>query len=454
MNKHIKTAAIAAMALGALSASAQSRSAYFLDNYAYGYQLNPSKGFAHNGYFAFPALGSLNVGVSGNVGVDNFVFPLQNGKTGLFLNPEISADKFLGGLKNNCRLGIDLRETILAFGFKGLGGFNNVSISAVANAQVRVPKDLFAFCKEGITNRTYEIGRIGVHADAYAEIALNHSHDLSKVLPGLRIGGTFKFMMGVGNADAQLQRADLELLPNAWRAVTNGYIRCNVAGLRYTTDTNDVGREYIDGVEMDNFSPINGYGIAFDLGATWKMNQDWEFALAFNDLGFISWKNDMYASTGGDHVLDITSPTLDPNDFDSYLDELSDKVTELYQFEDMGNQGGHTRALEATMNLSAKYTLPQYRKLTFGFLNTTRMAHRFAWTDFRLSATVQPMKWIGATINYGIGTFGNHFGWMLNICPKGFNLFLGMDHTLGKFSKEYIPLQSNMQLSLGLNFPF
>ena len=56
-------------------------------------------------------------------------------------------------------------------------------------------------------------------------------------------------------------------------------------------------------------------------------------------------------------------------------------------------------------------------------------------------------------VNYGVGTFGDSFGWIVNIAPKGFNLFVGMDHTLGKLSKEYIPLGSNAQFSFGINFP-
>ena len=43
----------------------------------------------------------------------------------------------------------------------------------------------------------------------------------------------------------------------------------------------------------------------------------------------------------------------------------------------------------------------------------------FAWTDFRLSANYQPVKWIGVAVNYGVGTFGDSFGWIVNIAPKG-----------------------------------
>lgn len=159
-------------------------------------------------------------------------------------------------------------------------------------------------------------------------------------------------------------------------------------------------------------------------------------------------------STNGTHEFDTSDYILDPYDFEAVWDEMGDDLAQLYQMDFDGNTGFRCRALAATMNASARYTLPAYRGLTFGLLNTTRMQRRFAWTEFRLSAQVTPVRWLSAGINYGLGTFGSSFGWLLNIAPKGFNFFIGMDHTLGRVSKQAIPLNANAQLSLGLNFPF
>jgi hypothetical protein len=42
-------------------------------------------------------------------------------------------------------------------------------------------------------------------------------------------------------------------------------------------------------------------------------------------------------------------------------------------------------------------------------------------------------------------------GWLVNIHPKGFNFFIGMDHILGKTTKEFIPMTSNASLAMGMN---
>ena len=106
------------------------------------------------------------------------------------------------------------------------------------------------------------------------------------------------------------------------------------------------------------------------------------------------------------------------------------------------------------MTLGAKYTFPLYRKLHFGLMNTTRINGDFSWTDFRLSANVRPVKFVSAGINLGVGTFGASFGWILDFKCPGFNLFLASDCIPGKLAKQYVPLNSNMNLNFGLNFPF
>lgn len=77
-----------------------------------------------------------------------------------------------------------------------------------------------------------------------------------------------------------------------------------------------------------------------------------------------------------------------------------------------------------------------------------------SWTDFRVSANVAPVKCFDASVNMAFGTFGVGFGWLLNFHTKGFNMFLGMDHTLGSVTKEFIPLSSNGSVNMGINIPF
>ncbi len=451
MKQIFKSALIAAsiIAAAAAGASAQNRSAYFSDNYTYGFILNPAFG-GEKGFVSFPVLGNFNMATHGNVGIDNFIFP-DHGKTMTFLHPDVSASKFLGGLKDNNRLGFGGKLGILSVGFKAFKGYNTVSINANYDMSFRMPKSIFALLKQGVENRDYDITNFDAHAVAYGEIAFNHSHQITKQL---RVGAAVKFLIGAGNVDINMQKAHLTLGEDNWKVLTNARIQANVAGLKYKTSwSKETNRDYVDGMDFD--SPgIGGYGVAFDLGAVYQLNSDWKFSLAFNDLGFINWKNNMVASTNGDREFNLDKYVFDPDDMDATFDDMKDEIATLYQLDDMGDTGSRTRGIAATMNVGAEYTFPLYRNLTFGLLNTTRIAGEFSWTDFRLSANVRPVKCLSAAVNYGIGTFGSSFGWVLNLYTTGFNLYLGMDHTLGKLAKQFVPLNPNSQFSLGINFPF
>ena len=451
-----KTIAILVSLMAMAAASAQNTySGYFLDNYTYRSQMNPAFGSDRN-YVGFPGLGNVNVAMRGNLHTSSVIYNLD-GRTVLFTNPGIGVEEAMSKFHDHNRVQSNLRLNILNAGFKAFGGYNTVGINAVANVAVGIPGSFFSLAKEGVANKTYDISNLRAHADAYAEIAFNHSREIPQV-KGLRVGAAMKFLVGMGNVDAYFHQADLTLGENEWIARTNADLYASVKGLTYETDINKhTGHEYVSGADLDGFGP-NGLGMAFDLGAEYEWT-DWRFSAALLDLGFISWGNTRWASTGGLKTVNTDAFTFNVDDdasnsFDNELDRLRDQLSELYELDDKGDMGTRTRMLGATLNLGAQYRLPVYRKLSFGLLNSTRIEGHYSWTQFRLSANVEPVRCFSAGANLAVGTFGCSFGWVTSVKVTGFNMFLGMDHTLGKLAKQGLPLSSNASVNLGINFPF
>lgn len=452
------------MAAGNAAVSAQNTySGYFLENYTYGYEMNPAFGNRSN-YVSMPALGNLNVSMHGTMHLTDLIYNVD-GKTVLFTNPGVSADKAMSKFGDNNRLATYNKIELLSGGFKAFGGYNTVNISAVANADVSVPGSFFRLAKEGITNRTYDIKDLRAQAEAYTQISLNHSRDIRQV-PGLRAGATVKFLIGIGSVDAKFNDAQLELGKDNWIARTNADVYASVKGLKYKMDTYEPKRpgpdnlpyEYVSGVDVDNFG-INGFGLGFDLGAEYKW-RDFNFSLAVLDLGFMNWGKTQWASTDGTREVETDAFTFSfddnaDNSFKKELDHLTDNLSKLYNLQDMGEKSSLTRSLRTTVNVGVEYELPYYRKLHFGLLNSTCIAGPYTWTQFRLSANVAPVKVFSASANIACGTFGFDFGWLLNLnLEKGFNLFVGMDHTLGRLARQGVPLNSNAGVNFGMNFPF
>lgn len=455
MKKNIKlTLAALALVSGASVSAQNTYSGYFLENYTYRFQENPAFGNEDN-FVSMPALGNMNVSMQGNLHLNNVLYNVD-GKTVLFTNPEVPQSA-IKKFKNVNRVGTNEKFDILSGGFKAWGGYNTVSIGARVNANVSVPKAFFQLAKEGIENKTYDIKNLTANASAFAQIALNHSRDITQ-LPGLRVGAAMKFYIGGANIDAYFNRAELQLGENSWNAITNADIYASVNGFKYKTKYNEhTGREYVDGADF-NFKGLNGFGIGFDLGAEYKW-RDFDFSLALLDLGFISWGKTQWASTNGDRMVQTDSYTFNPDDeasnsFKNEWRRLRDDLNELYQLTDNGELSSRTRGIGATLNIGVGYTFPLYRPLKFGFLSSTVINGRYTWSQARFSANVAPVKWFSASANLEASTYGCGFGWLANFYTKGINVFLGMDHTMGKLAKQGVPLNSNAAFNLGINFPF
>lgn len=457
---------VATLLMASGTAMAQNlNSAYFTDDYMFRHDMNPAYGNSQN-YVSIPALGNINVNVQGNFGYQDVVLhnPMYGQEAGAkkmtsFMNPYISSDEALNGFsKGNNRVVGDVGITILSAGFKAFGGYNTVELSSKTSFGVSLPYELFEFAKN-TGNKDYEIGDISARARSYAELAFGHSRQINDKL---RLGAKLKFLFGIANGDLRLEnvRADLSGT-DKWTITGKANAQVSMKGFTYKTSTdeyNDPAKgsyDKIDDVDVDG-AGLGGFGMALDLGGVYKVNKDLKISAAVLDLGFISWSNNMQAVNraesfefNGFHDTAVKSRSGET--IDDKADDYGDQITDFINLKDMGDQGGRTTALAATINVGAEYSLPTYDKLSFGFLSSTRINGDYSWSEGRLSANWKPLKWLDGGVNLAVSSFTTSFGYVINIHPKGYNFFIGMDHILGKTSKEFIPLSSNASVALGMS---
>ena len=458
--KQKKIILVATLMLSVVTAMGQSlNSAYFTDEYKFRHDMNPAFGNEQN-YVSIPALGNINVRTQGNFGY-RAIFkdnpnPYGNKTLTTFLSPYIDVNTALDGFTNgNNRIVGNVGITILSAGFKSWGGYNTIEINSRTSFGVSLPYELFEFAKN-TGNRDYNIGDINAGAISYAEIAFGHSRQLDEKL---RVGAKFKVLLGVGRADVKMENVQAQLSDaNQWLISANAQADVSFKGFTYKEKTKDFKQKpgsynYVNDVDVDG-AGVGGFGLAVDLGASYKLNDDWSFSAALLDLGFISWSNDMQARNlnkqfifDGFHDVEITRHGGMRDAGETYSDQLA----EFANLQDQGDQGGRTTGIGSTINLGAEYTLPVYRKLSFGLLSNTRLQGKYSWTEARLSTNWKPLRWLDGGMSVGVGSFGASAGWLINIHPKGYNFFLGMDHILGKQSKEGIPLSSKASVNLGMN---
>ena len=457
---------MALLLTGTAMAEAQTlNSAYFTNDFKYRHSMNPALANEQS-YFSIPILGNVNVGVHGDFGVkdvimDNPLYPSQShDRLTTFMNPYISVGDALSGFSSgDNRLTEELHLTLLSMGFKGFGGYNTIELNVKQSLGLSMPYELFEFAKN-TGNKTYNIGDIQGSAQAYAELAFGHSRQWNEKL---RVGAKLKFLFGGARADFLFKDVKADLTgTDQWTLSGKAEAQVSMKGFTYQSETKEYKEEgkgtyqRVNDVDVDG-GGLGGFGMAVDLGAVYKLNDDWTFSAALIDLGFIHWSNNMTAANSGEpfifegfHDVAVTSDRGGDKLGDK-TDKIGDQLSDFANLTDRGDQGGRTTGIGATLNFGAEYTLPVYRRIKFGALSSTRIRGAYSWTEGRLSANWEPLKWLDGGVNLAVNSFSTSMGWVLNIHPKGYNIFIGMDHLLGSLSKDGVPLGSNVSVSMGMN---
>lgn len=456
--------------LGAASAQSIS-SAYFMKGSYYRHQMNPAFQ-PERGYVSIPGLGNMNVTAVGNVGLENFIFDYKDPKykSTTFMNPSITPAQFLGQLKEMNRFSVDLKMTLLGFGFKSWGGYNTFGLNLRSTSGVNMPYELFKFAKIGMNSSqggTYNIKDLEVYSNNYLEMAFGHSR---KINERLSVGAKLKVLLGLANATAKIEEMNIVMQNNKWEASMKGKMELAFKGssFKYGQDTDDnnapVGDPYVDNVDVEP-GGLAGLGLGVDLGVTYDMKgivDGLSFSAAIIDLGFINWNENIVAENDGSKKFTFDGfeniSTTDNNnsgrDLEDQVEDLGDDLKEMARFYDKGKKSRST-GIGATLNVGAEYVLPAYKQLSFGLLSSTHFNRPFTWTEVRASANLSPLKWFEAGVSLGVSTFGTSLGMVMNFHPKGFNFFIASDALFTKINPQFIPLSGfRTGVSFGMNITF
>lgn len=452
--------AIAVLASAAISSWGQDmRTSYFLDGSTYRHRLNPAFVNESN-YMNFPfiGLGSLNIGLSSNLGMGTLLYPLESGKLGTFMHPSVSPEEFLSKINPNNRIKADIGTDLVSFGFLGLsGGFSTIDIGVRSATTANLPYEMFEFIKRGMhsTECRYNIGGINMVTNNYLQLSYGYARYFLN--NRLSVGAKVKFLAGIGNAEVAIDNMDIYLSGDEWNIEGQGHITASMNDLSFRISSDDKGNEYISGVnaEFNSILPA-GYGVAFDLGAYYDMSDIVDglaFSASVTDLGYIDWKDGIRGEMSNSFTFSgFSSPIGSESSFEDELSQLGEDLVKFGHFIDKGTTGRRKSLLSARMYLAAEYTLPMYRKIKFGALHTTVFNDPVTWSEIRLSAAFMPSRFFDMTVNYAYSAFGSTIGWMLNLHPNGFNIFMGSEIGLGKMSPQFIPLNNtNMVFTFGMN---
>lgn len=441
------------LATFSLSIGAQTlTSGYFLEGNLQRSQLNPAFQGEHQ-YLAFPALSNVNVGLNGNVGLGNFLYPYnQNGQAlTTYLSGTVDAESFLNSLPERARLEEQLDMTLLAIGTRKGENYNTFTVSLHENAAVFVPKTFFELTKLGLQQESYSFSGLGAKARAYADVAFAHSHTITE---NLKVGGRAHLLIGFADASVTLDKLNMTMNENRWMAEAQATGRAALFGTSVLT-LDEKG--FPDGVE---FKPaLTSWGAGLDLGAEYNMGdlvEGLSLSAALADLGFFQWKSS-YLVGSHEGTFEYTGlGEIDPEhmDLDEQLSKIGEDALDLMNLYFQPNEERRT-SLSPLFRLGADYKMPFWNKMSASVLYTQRFDEMTPFADGRVFLNIAPLEFLELSANVGVSTFGTEFGWMVNLHPKGLQLFMGSDFLVSKLSPQFIPLDDfNANFCMGLNIAF
>ena len=392
-------------------ASAQLKSSYFMEGSYFRTELNPALR-PTRGYIALPLISGYSGGVYSNYNsIDNFRYEL-NGEYISVYDKLVPANEFLGRLPNRCVQNINSNLNLFGLGFYTLGGtYFNLGANIRLDTVNVIPKEYFRAMKN--LSGEYDLENMSVGLNAYIENYVGVSYQLGD---NLAVGARVKFLIGVLNANLNVNKLSVVDTENGQKYTLSGDLRTNSIEYDSSKYDGDTNPEIVAGDDASFvWNNLHSFGGAIDLGAEWTLWDDHlKLSAAITDLGFIRWSSDTQVS--GKFEME-----LDPTDIVDLLDPVTMDMPKRFS--------DYTTRLTTNVTMGAEYNFLS-NHFSVGLLSHTRFYSHAVATEFTASFNVRPTNWMTFTASHTFlnGNTPGIFGAAVNIHPRAINIFFGMDY--------------------------
>ena len=439
---------LAFWAFYSITAHGQARaphSLYFMETIPQVSQLNPAHQPRANVYVAFPMLSGFGLDITSDIAFSD-IFQKQGNNYYTPIENEFDYGKFYKSFGNAIAFRVGADMDLFGFGFRTRGGYFSFGVSEHLSARFAVPKAFLQIIDEGFPSpppnsppRKLDFSTMSIDGMAYMQFRLGYSYEVNDKLT---VGMNFKPIMGQFAAATKIDNFHLTTSREAWTFEGDGkfYLSAPVQLEKDEDDNINVGDNRLDDVEgmdmINEFFNFNNSGIAFDIGATYQINERLLVSAALNNIGFISWKKDLSGvEYKGSYTYDASKITVDLSEDNLNFDELLDEVSEEIEkglTEQMGlidRVDKFRTSPPPVFYAGASYQLT--RAVSASLLSRTTFWKSGVHQSFNLSVNLQPYSFVALTTGATLQVRGNTY------LGGGFTFFLGplQFYMLG----DYIP---------------
>lgn len=437
--------------IAAVGLSAQNfRTGYFLDGYMYKYQLNPAFQ-SERGFLALPAIGGTSAGIETQILGTTLMYPSADGTSvSWFTDSEVSMDEFMSKIDKFNPANESFDMNLFAIGFRAKNTYHTLDFSVRGQANEYIPGDAFRLAKDLAAgtekNNIYNLSNWSANINTFIQAAYGFSVKIKDVAS---IGFRAKVLFGAESVYSDLSDLHLDMGEDTYTINATG----KIVASPYFNDmiVNNAVSSPTEIIETIMSTP--SIGAALDFGFSVDFLKHFTFSGSVLDLGFISWKGStLYDFNSSNWELPYTKIEGEDGGLNSSIGQITATAGEVAKSQDK-----YFQKLGFTTLLGLEFRVPFYTRISFGVLGTHRYEGVHSWTEGRFSVNYAPFRWFSVSGNYAMSTFGESYGAAVNLHPKGFNLFLGVDSfkPLLNTAAGYIPMDELItNVKLGLTFPF
>ncbi len=435
------------------------KGSYFLESSLDRHRLNPA--FApETGYFKLPAIGGFSVGLTSNLELATFMYPVD-GQLATFLHKDVSLEKFDAVLPNNPYLNLQTDLNFVSFGKRGRKAFWSVDVGIRALADVNLSRDLFMFLKKGSgISGAYNLGPVRANVSGLIHASFGYSRDLYDVVPGLRVGAKVRGLLPVVHAALDYDNLTLNASPDKWTVDAEGKMKYAFKGVNLVDED---GNFMFD---MPGTPGLIGWGLSMDLGAEYKLEFDGfinglAFSASVLDLGFVKYnKQDGHVYTAGGQI-DWTGMMISLKE--GSADEMPDYGEEFGKLIDFQESGEEFNVKNSTLpSVYVGVEMPFCNKLmSLGALYSAKSGFYNMRSELTLSYNLTPAKWFSLGMNYSFLNTAKSMGCILELTPRiGPCISVGVDYFPLEwapspdtgFDLRYIPTSACVNAHVGISF--
>ena len=388
-----------------------------------------------------------------NYGASSFLYPAEDGQVLTAFHEKISAETFLGSLRQDNFTNGNLDLTLFSYAWRRGEASHRISVGVQADYRTSVPIEIFQILKQGTGQARYEMGGFEAGARAYANLSYGYARELSD---WLSVGARVKVLVGLQSAAYHITRMDLQLSGEEYVADIEADLDLTSTGGKARVGEDGYMR-LLDRDRREKWFLPPGGGLAFDLGGVATLDEGLCVSVSALNLGGILW---YYGNAGHSEgtisfsgLKGVTYEQLEKMDLGGQFDEVIAQFKESARVKPAAKKT-RLEAVPFTLNMGAKYDMPFYRPLSVAVTGTYMGWDSMHYGDVRLGLGWNPSRRLGLMANIGAGSYGPVWGAALTVGVYKFHLNAAVQNGFGgTVPYTSTQLQANTKcLSLGVTY--